>query len=243
MGEKLSRRDFLEVSGLELFTLILAGSGLSGFIYSMLKIGGWDRELLNRLNYHGGEFNPVPEGCEDIGQHDHCWVWVHPYYGLHHAVGYSDNPAYSDYLYLAGLKRLANALSQTDELVILWEEEAVFQQGEVIAAETPTRCSLRVATRPTGGDMADFIRTPAGVLKQDPTALFKILRTAGVQEGWFVGSEPGGCVSMVARDFQKNNLAIRGVKGLLFPPDDQGQLAQDLYSNQIDPAVVLAGVY
>lgn len=241
MGEKLSRRDFLKVSGLELFLLAMATTGLSGVIYSLMRMEGWDRELLNRLNYHGGEFGPFTEGCENIGKHDHCWVLVHPHYGLHHAVGYLDDPEYSDYL--AGLARLTDALSQTNELVILWEEEEVLGEEEVAVIETPAQCLLRVATQRGGGGMVHFILTPAGVLKQDSTAVFKILRTVGVQEGWFVGSEPGGCVSRAAKYFLKNELAIRGVKGLLFPLDDQQNLAPVLFSNQVDPAVVLAGVY
>jgi len=232
-GKGLSRRDFLNVCGLG------AGGGLAVW----LGWGGldWLIDQLSGIGYEGGEFEPIPEGCEVIGKHDHVWVWTHAYYGLIHDTTYLHESGFPEYL--VSLQRLKKALDQTDELAVDWEEKSLFRQGEYFSNYSLPECSLRVGTRPTSGDMADFVRMPEGVLRQEQATIFNILKTAGVKEGWFLGSEPGGCVSNAAEYFVKHDIAIRGVKGLLFPPDDQRNLAQDLYSNQIDPAVVLAGVY
>jgi len=234
MAEKISRRDFLKEA-------CAVGGGVALAIW--LGWGGlyWLIDQLSGIGYEGGEFEPIPEGCEVIGKHDHVWVWVHPYYGLINHTTYSDEPGFPEYL--ASLERLKKALDQTDELVVSWEEKALFRQGKYFSNYSLPECSLRVATRPGGGDMADFVRTPGGVLRQDQATIFNILKTAGVKEAWFVGSEPGGCVSNAAEYFIKQDIVIRGVKGFLFPPDDYRQLARVLYTNQIDPAVVLEGVY
>lgn len=234
MPEKISRRDFLK-------DCVIGGAGIGLAVW--LGWGGldWFIDQMSGIGYEGSEFEPIPEGCEVIGKHDHVWVWTHSYYGLINNTSYSHEPGFPEYL--ASLQSLKKALDKTDELVIDWEEKAVFRQGEYFSNYGLPECSLRVATRPHSGDMADFVRTPEQVLKQEKTNIFNILKTAGVKEAWFVGSEPGGCVSNAAKYFIKYDIAIRGVKGLLFPPDDQRNLASVLYSNQVDPAVVLAGVY
>lgn len=222
MSEKLSRRDFLEISAASLLAIWLGWGGAE-----------WLIDQLSGLGYEGGEFNPIPEGRKLIGQHDHVWVWTHAYYGLIHGTSYSNDPDFPKYL--ASLPRLKEKLEKTNELVIGWEEKAFFRQEEYLANYCPPEGSLRVATRPAMGDMANYVKTPGGVLRQNPGKIFDILKTSGVKEAWFVGSEPGGCVSNAADYFVKHDIAIRGVKGLLFPPDDQRQRVNFLYQNAVDP--------
>ena len=226
MSEKISRRDFLKETG-----AVVGGVALAVW----LGWGGldWLIDQMSGIGYEGREFEPIPEGCEVVGKHDHVWVWTHSYYGLIHNTSYSHELGFPEYL--VSLQRLKKALDETDELVIDWEEKAVFQQGKYFSNYSLPECSLRVATLPYSGDMADFVRMPEQVLKQEQTNIFNILKTAGVKEAWFIGSEPGGCVSEAAEYFVKHDIAIRGVKGLLFPPDDQRQLARVLYTNQVDP--------
>lgn len=178
------------------------------------------------------EFQPIANP-DNIPESNHCFVIVHPGYGLYREAAYAEDKGYPKYL--ENLHKLMIHLEKKDEISLFAIEHSLYLNQSYLPGFGPLRNSLLYITLDKMGFSQRRVLTPEGFREQNIDTLLDLLDSKGVKEMWFAGEHTDRCVKRAAWAFHPQ-FRIRGIEDCLFPSQRKhnfGGLTDDLYNDQV----------